>query len=165
METTAMWLHNIGSRQPWRQAAVLMLAAVLIFTLGTPAAGSSPQPWPKTSPGGSHSAPAYGPPPIFAKDKGQQPPGFQNLPPEEKGRMQRQYREWQTLPPDQKDTMRRRMDDWNRMPQQNRDLYQQRYQQYQQLSPEERRQLENNLQRFDRLSPQERDSIRQRFNK
>jgi hypothetical protein len=142
-----------------------MLAAVLIFTLGTPAAGSSPQPWPKTSPGGSHSAPAYGPPPIFAKDKGQQPPGFQNLPPEEKGRMQRQYREWQTLPPDQKDTMRRRMDDWNRMPQQNRDLYQQRYQQYQQLSPEERRQLENNLQRFDRLSPQERDSIRQRFNK
>jgi hypothetical protein len=160
-----MWLHNIGSRQPWRQAAVLMLAAVLIFTLGTPAAGSSPQPWPKTSPGGSHSAPAYGPPPIFAKDKGQQPPGFQNLPPEEKGRMQRQYREWQTLPPDQKDTMRRRMDDWNRMPQQNRDLYQQRYQQYQQLSPEERRQLENNLQRFDRLSPQERDSIRQRFNK
>jgi hypothetical protein len=162
---TAMWLHNIGSRQPWRQAAVLMLAAVLIFTLGTPAAGSSPQPWPKTSPGGSHSAPAYGPPPIFAKDKGQQPPGFQNLPPEEKGRMQRQYREWQTLPPDQKDTMRRRMDDWNRMPQQNRDLYQQRYQQYQQLSPDERRQLENNLQRFDRLSPQERDSIRQRFNK
>jgi hypothetical protein len=162
---TAMWLHNIGSRQPWRQAAVLMLAAVLLFALGTPAAGSSPQPWPHTFPGGSPKAPAYGPPPIFAKDKGQQPPGFQNLPPEEKGRMQRQYREWQTLPPDQKDTMRRRMDDWNRMPQQNRDLYQQRYQQYQQLSPEERRQLENNLQRFDRLSPQERDSIRQRFNK
>jgi hypothetical protein len=162
---TAMWLHNIGSRQLSRPAAVLMLAGVLFFALGTPAAGSPPKPWPNTFPGGSPSAPAYGAPPYLAKDKGQQPPGFQNLSPEEKGRMQRQYREWQTLPPDQKDTMRRRMDDWNRMPQQNRDLYQQRYQQYQQLSPEERRQLENNLQRWDRLSPQERDSIRQRFNK
>jgi Protein of unknown function (DUF3106) len=162
---TAMWLHNMGSRQPWRQALVLMLAGVLFFGFGVPAAASPPNPSPNTFPGGSPSAPAYGAPPYFAKDKGQQPPGFQNLPPEEKSRMQRQYREWQTLPPDQKDSMRRRMDDWNRMPQQNRDLYQQRYQQYQQLSPEERRQLENNLQRWDRLSPQERDSIRQRFNK
>ena len=162
---TAMWLHNMGSRQPWRQAAVLMLAGVLLFALGTPAAASPSKPWPNTFPGASPSAPAYGAPPYLAKDKGQQPPGFQSLPPEEKGRMQRQYREWQSLPPDQKDSMRRRMDDWNRMPQQNRDLYQQRYQQYQQLSPEERRQLENNLQRWDRLSPQERDSIRQRFNK
>jgi hypothetical protein len=162
---TAMWLHNIGSRQPWREAAVLMLAGVFLFALGTPAAASLPQSWPNTFPGDSPGAPAYGAPPYFAKDKSQPPPGFQNLPPEEKGRMQRQYREWQTLPPDQKDTMRRRMDDWNRMPQQNRDLYQQRYQQYQQLSPEERRQLENNLQRWDRLSPQERDSIRKRFNK
>jgi len=162
---TAMWLHNMGSRQPWRQAAVLMLAGALLLALGAPAAGAFPKPWPNTFPGASPSAPTCGAPPYLAKDKGQQPPGFQNLPPEEKGRMQRQYREWQSLPPDQKDTMRRRMDDWNRMPQQNRDLYQQRYQQYQQLSPEERRQLENNLQRWDRLSPQERDSIRQRFNK
>ncbi|MBI5579482.1 MAG: DUF3106 domain-containing protein [Deltaproteobacteria bacterium] len=160
-----MWLHDKGSRQPWRRAAVLMLAGALLYALGTPAAGSSPKPWPNIPPGVSPSAPVYGAAPYFAKDKGQQPPGFQNLPPEEKGRMQRQYREWQTLPPDQKDTMRRRMDDWNRMPQQNRDLYQQRYQQYQRLSPEERRQLENNLQRWDRLSPQERDSIRKRFNK
>jgi hypothetical protein len=162
---TAMWLHNMGSRQPWRQAAALMLAGVLLFALGTPAAGSPPKPWQGTPAGDSLRAPAYGALPYFAMDKGQQPPGFQSPSPEEKGRMQRQYREWQSLPPDQKDTMRRRMDDWNRMPQQNRDLYQQRYQQYQQLSPEERRQLENNLQRWDRLSPQERDSIRQRFNK
>ena len=160
-----MWLHNIVFRQPRRQTAVLMLAGLLLFVLGTPAAGSSPKSWPNTFPGGSPSAPAYAAPPYFAKDKGQPPPGFQSLSPEEKGRMQRQYREWQTLPPDQKDVMRRRMDEWNRMPQQNRDLYQQRYQQYKQLSPEERRQLENNLQRWDRLSPQERDSIRQRFNK
>ena len=160
-----MWSHNMGSRQPWRLAAVLMLAGVLLFAPGTKAAGSPPKTWPNTFPGGSPSAPAYGAPPYFALDKGQQPPGFQSLSPEEKSRMQRQYREWQTLPPDQKDAMRRRMDDWNRMPQQNRDLYQQRYQQYQQLSPDERRKLENNLQRWDRLSPQERDSIRQRFNK
>jgi Protein of unknown function (DUF3106) len=161
---TAMWLHNIGFRQPWRQTAVLMLAGLLLLALGTPATGSSAKSWPNTFPVASSSAPAYAAPPYFAKDKGP-PPGFQNLSPEEKSRMQRQYREWQTLPPDQKDAMRRRMDEWNRMPQQNRDLYQQRYQQYKQLSPEERRQLENNLQRWDRLSPQERDSIRQRFHK
>ena len=160
-----MWLHKTGPRQPWRQAVVLMLAGVLLFAIGTQAAGSPPKPWQGTPAGDSLRAPAYGAPPYFAMDKGQQLPGFQSPSPEEKGRMQRQYREWQTLPPDQKDAMRRRMDDWNRMPQQNRDLYQQRYQQYQQLSPEERRQLENNLQRWDRLSPQERDSIRQRFNK
>jgi hypothetical protein len=156
-----MWLHNIGSRQPWRPAAVLMLAGVLLFALGAPAAASPSKPWPNTFLGGSSSAPAHGVPPYFAKDKSQQPQGFQSLSPEEK----RQYREWQTLPPDQKDAMRRRMDDLNRMPQQNRDLYQQRFQQYRQLPPEERQQLENNLQRPDRLSPQERNSIRQRFNK
>lgn len=161
-----MWLHDMRSRQPWQRVAVLMLAgALLLYALGTPAAGSPAKPWSSTPPDVFFGAPVHGATPYFAKDKGQQPPGFQNLPPEEKGRMQRQYREWQTLPPDQKDTMRRRMEDWNRMPQQNRDLYRQRYQQYQQLSPEERRQLENNLQRWDRLSPQERDSIRQRFSK
>jgi len=160
-----MWLHDMSFRQPWRQAAVLMPAIALFFALGSPAAGFPPQPWPNAPPGGSFRAPAYGAPPYVAREKGQQPPGFQNLSPEERGRMQRQYREWQTLPPDQKDNMRRRMEDWNRMPQQDRDRYQQRYQQWRQLSPEERRQLENNLQRWDRLSPQERDSIRQRFNK
>ncbi len=125
---TAMWLHNMLSRQPWRRVAVLMLAAALLYTLGTPAVGSSSKPWSNTPAGVAPGAPVYGAAPYLAKDKGQQPPGFQNLPPEEKGRMQRQYREWQTLPPDEKDTMRRRMDDWNRMPQQNRDLYRQRYQ-------------------------------------
>ena len=108
---TAMWLHNIGFRQPRRQTTVLMLAGLLLFALGTPATGSSPKSWPNTFPGASPSAPAYAAPPYFAKDKGQPPP---NLSPEEKGRMQRQYREWQTLPPDQKDAMRRRMDEWNR---------------------------------------------------
>lgn len=89
---------------------------------------------------------------------------FDNMPPEERSRMQRQYKEWQSLPPEQRDTMRRRMDEWNRMPPQDRDRYQQRYQQWKQLSPEERRRLENNLQRWDNLSPQERDAIRRRFN-
>jgi uncharacterized membrane protein len=95
--------------------------------------------------------------------KGRQKPGFESLPPEERPRMQQQFREWQSLPPDQKDAMRRRMEDWNRMPPNERDRYQQRYQQWQQLSPDERRQMENHLRRWDNLSPQERNSFRQRF--
>jgi hypothetical protein len=101
----------------------------------------------------------------FAQNKGRSKPSFDSFPPEERPRMQQQFREWQSLPPEQKDTMRRRMDEWNRMPPNQRDRYQQRYQQWQQLSPDERRQLENNLQRWDNLSPQERDSVRQRFRK
>jgi hypothetical protein len=99
----------------------------------------------------------------LAQFKGRQKPNFETFPPEERPRMQQQFREWQSLPPEQKDTMRRRMDDWNRLPPTERDRYQQRYQQWQRLSPDERRQMENNLQRWDRLSPQERDSLRQRF--
>jgi hypothetical protein len=100
---------------------------------------------------------------YLAQKKGQPKPNFDNFPPEERPRMQQQFREWQSLPPEQKDTMRRRMDEWNRMPPNQQDRYQQRYQQWQQLSPDERRQLENNLRRWENLSPQERDSIRQRF--
>jgi hypothetical protein len=100
---------------------------------------------------------------YLSQTQGRPSPYFDHMPPEERSRMQRQYREWQSLPPDQRDTMRRRMDEWNRMPPQERNRYQQRYQQWQQLPPEERRRLENNLQRWDSLSPQERDSIRQRF--
>jgi hypothetical protein len=163
---TAMGLPNMNFRQLWHQAVLLMLTVgVLLFAFRTPAAAFSPTLRPNPRPGGFLSPSAYAPRPTFAMDRGQQSQGFQNLSPEERGRMQRQYREWQALPPDQKDAMRRRMNEWNHMPQQNRDLYQQRYRQYQQLSPEERRQLENNLQRWDRLSPQERESIRKRFNK
>ena len=100
---------------------------------------------------------------YLAQKKGQPKPNFDNFPPEERPRMQQQFREWQSLPPEQKDTMRRRMDEWNRMPPNQRNRYQQQYQQWQQLSPDERRQLENNLRRWEDLSPQERDSIRQRF--
>jgi hypothetical protein len=98
-----------------------------------------------------------------AQFKGRQKPGFETFPPEERPRMQQQYREWQSLPPDQKDAMRRRMDEWNRMPTQERDRFQQRFQQWQQLSPDERRQMENNLRRWENLSPQERDAFRKRF--
>jgi len=101
----------------------------------------------------------------LAQGKVRQKPSFDSFPPEERPRMQQQYREWQSLPPEQKDTMRRRLNEWNRMPPNERDRYQQRYQQWQQLSPDERRQLENNLQRWENLSPQDRDSIRQRFRK
>jgi hypothetical protein len=100
---------------------------------------------------------------YLAKNKGRQKPTFDTFPPEERPRMQQQYREWQSLPPEQKDTMRRRMDEWNRMPPTERDRYQQRYQQWQQIPPDERRQMENNLRRWDNLSPQERDSLRKRF--
>ena len=100
---------------------------------------------------------------YLSQSKGRPNPTFDNLPPDDRTRMQRQYKEWQSLPPEQRDAMRRRMDEWNRMPQQERDRYQQRYQQWRQLSPEERRRMENNLQRWDNLSPQERDSIRRRF--
>lgn len=100
---------------------------------------------------------------YLSQFKGRQKPGVESLPPEERPRMQQQFREWQSLPPDQKDTLRRRMEEWNRMPPNERDRYQQRYQQWQQLSPDERRQMENNLRRWDNLSPQERDSFRQRF--
>jgi hypothetical protein len=100
---------------------------------------------------------------YLAQKKGTSRPDFNTFPPEERPRMQQQFREWQSLPSEQKDAMRRRMDDWNRMPPNQRDRYQQRYQQWQQLSPDERRQLENNLQRWENLSPQEQDAIRRRF--
>jgi hypothetical protein len=101
---------------------------------------------------------------IYLSQKPGKPnPYFDNLTPEDRTRMQRQYREWQSLPPEQRDTMRQRMDDLRRMPPPDRERYQQRYQQWQQLSPEDRRRLENNLQHWDNLSPQERESIRQRF--
>jgi hypothetical protein len=88
---------------------------------------------------------------------------FDTVPPEERGRMQRQYQEWQSLPPDQRDAMRRRLDELKRMPPQDRDRLQQRYRQFQQLPPDERRSIENELRRRDNLTPQERDSIRRRF--
>ena len=90
---------------------------------------------------------------YLSQKKGQPKPSFDNFPPEERPRMQQQFREWQSLPPEQKDTMRRRMDEWNRMPPNQQDRYQQRYQQWQRLSPDERRQLENNLRRWENLSP------------
>jgi hypothetical protein len=103
---------------------------------------------------------------YFLTQKSSKPnPYWDNLTPEERTRMQRQYREWQSLPPEQRETMRQRMDGLRRMPPQDRERYQQRYQQWQQLTPEDRHRLENNLQRWDNLSPQERESIRQRFKK
>jgi hypothetical protein len=100
---------------------------------------------------------------YLAQQRGRPGQQYYNLSPEERARIQRQYREWQSLPPEQKDSMRRRMDEWNRMPPQEQERYQQRYQQWQRLSPDERRQLDNNLKRWDSLSPQEQESIRRRF--
>lgn len=141
-----------------RGLALLAVAVLLAASLTGTAFGAVPKTWRQGTAG--VSLPAYETPLVLAQ---RPPPYFDNLPPDERTRMQRQYREWQSLPPDQRDAMRRRMEDWNRMPPQQQDRYQQRYQQWRQMSPEERRKLENNLQRWDNLSPQERDSIRQRF--
>lgn len=90
-------------------------------------------------------------------------PDYNSLPPEEKQRLQRQYREWQSLPPEKKEEMRRRMDEYQRKPPPQQDLYRQRYDQWRNLSPQERRRLEENLRRWDELSPQEQESLRRRF--
>jgi Protein of unknown function (DUF3106) len=149
-------------------AVRILPAVLLLIVLGSPSVGFPQKIWKNGYPPGFSAAPegaADRPPVYMTKDKSRPGQPLDNLPPEEKARIQRRYREWQSLPPDQKDTMRRRMDEWNRMPPRERDLYQQRHQQWQQLSPDERRQLDNNLRRWDNLSPQERDSIRRRFKK
>ena len=148
----------------WASRLILALLVLVGFT--SPALSFPLETWKNSYPTWSSAAygrPDYRPPVYVAKNKARPDPSFDNLTPEDRARMQRQYREWQSLPPNQKDTMRRRMDELNRMPPQERNLYQQRYQQWQQLSPDERQQLENNLRRWDSLSPQERDSIRRRF--
>jgi hypothetical protein len=90
-------------------------------------------------------------------------PGMNNLSPEEKARLQRQYKEWQSMPPAQKEEMRRRLEDYKRKPPPQQDLYKHRYDQWKQMSPQDRRQLEDTLQHWDRLSPQEQENIRRRF--
>jgi hypothetical protein len=144
----------------------LMLGAALFFGAGFPepaAARSKPKPAGFGWSTGAFSPDAFRPPFVVGRQGGWGGTDFDRLPPEEKARIMRQYKEWQSLPPEQKDAMRRRYDEYNRMPPQDRERYQQRYKQWQRLSPEEQRQLENNLQRWDSLSPQERESIRRRF--
>ena len=149
------------SRTACRGLTLLAVAALLAAVLAGTAFGSVPKTWLQGT--GGESSPAFEIPLVLAQLRPPPPPNFENMPPDERARMQRQYREWQSLPPDQREAMRRRMENWNRMPPQQQDRYQQRYQQWRQMSPDERRRLENNLQRWDNLSPQERDSIRQRF--
>jgi len=159
-------MHKHGSAF-LRRLAFTGLAVLMAASLGGTAWGHKPNGM-KNGPPEQWAAagwPALNASVLLAQKKSQPRPYFDNFPPEERPRMQQQFREWQSLPPDQKDTMRRRMDEWNRMPPNERDRYQQRYQQWQQLSPDERRQLENNLRRWENLSPQDRDSIRQRFRK
>ena len=152
---------------PGRRLALAAVAVLVVFSLSGSAWGHA-QPERKNRP--SELLKAIDRPELNASDylaqgKGRKKPSFDSFPPEERPRMQQQFREWQSLPPDQKETMRRRMNEWNRMPPNEQDRYQQRYQQWQQLSPDERRQLEDNLRRWDNLPPQDRDAIRQRFRK
>ncbi len=150
-----------------RRLALAGLSVLIVASLGGTAWGYKPDGIKNGPPEqwATEGRPALNASVYLAQKKGPSRPNFDNLPPDERPRMQQQFREWQSLPPDQKDTMRRRMNEWNRMPPNERDRYQQRHQQWQQLSPDERRQLENNLRRWENLSPQDRDSIRQRFRK
>jgi len=153
-------------RVPLQNAWRSLPALLVLVGFASPALCLPPKTWKNSYPtlsSAAHAGSDYRPATYVAKNKGRPDASADQLTPEDKTRMQRQYREWQSLPPNQKDAMRRRMDELNRMPPQERNLYQQRYQQWQQLSPDERRQLENNLRRWDNLSPQERDSIRRRF--
>jgi hypothetical protein len=153
-------------RIPLQRVSRLVIALMVLVGFSSPASSFSQESRQHLYP--AWSSAAFGEPdhrlPIYVvKNKARPGQTYDNLTPEDRARMQRQYQEWQSLPPNQKDAMRRRMDELKRMPPQERNLYQQRYQQWQQLSPDERRQLENNLRRWDSLSPQERDSIRRRF--
>lgn len=100
---------------------------------------------------------------FLAQRGGRPQPFFEQIPPDERPRLEERYRRFQQLPPDQREQLRRRYEEWNRMPPGERERYEQRYRQWKELPPEERRRMEDQLQRWDRLSPQEKDSIRRRF--
>ena len=138
-----------------RRAALWLVAALMVLQTGGLALGADTRPWKGISPAGLLMA--------AGKDQGSGSQNLDSLSPEEKARLQRQYKEWKSMPPDQKENLRRRMDEWNRMPSGDRQRYQERYQKWKQVPPEERRKLEKNLQQWENLSPQERDTIRQRF--
>jgi hypothetical protein len=141
-------------------------AALMTLQAGAPAYGANTRPWGGIAPPASGLvAPVAPAGPLMAagKDQGWGAQGPDGLSPEEKARIQRQYKEWKTMPPEQKENLRRRQEEWNRMPSEDRQRYQERYRQWKQVPPEERRKLERNLRQWEELSPQERDSIRQRF--
>lgn len=133
------------------------LALILVLCAAVPA--------PALARAGEATPPALGPAGAgFVAQRGGRPqPFFEQVPPEERPRLEERYRRFQQLPPDQREQLRRRYEEWNRMPPRERERYEQRYRQWQELPPEERRRMEEQLQRWDRLSPQEQDSIRRRF--
>ncbi len=150
---------TMGTHERWgpicRRAALCMVAALMGLHTGEQAVGADTRAWKGMSSAGLLMA--------AGKDQGSAGQNLDSLSPEEKARLQRQYKEWKSMPPDQKENMRRRMEEWNRMPSGDRQRYQERYQKWKQVPPEERRKLEKNLQQWENLSPQERDTIRQRF--
>lgn len=89
---------------------------------------------------------------------------YEDLSPQERKRLQQQYRKWRALPPEEQKKLRRRQQELEQMPPESRRLYHKRFQQWQNIPDAERRQLRRQLDNWDHLSPQEQEAIRRRFN-
>ena len=86
-----------------------------------------------------------------------------NLSPDEKERLERQYKKWKSMPPEKQNTLRKRMEQYKGLPPEERQLYQQRFKQWKGLSPEERRGLQEKLEKWNTLPPEEQEGIRRKF--
>ena len=91
------------------------------------------------------------------------PRNYQSLPPEEKDKLKRRFREWQSLPQERKRTLRHRMEKWKQLPPEKREHFQQWFQQWKELSPEEQGLIRKKLERWDILPPDEQEKVRRRF--
>ena len=86
-----------------------------------------------------------------------------NLSPDEKERLERQYKKWKSLPPEKQKALRERMEQYKGLPPEERQLYQQRFKQWKGLSPEERRGIQEKLDQWNSLPPEEQELIRRKF--
>jgi len=98
----------------------------------------------------------------FLSKKGK---NWQDLSPEEKEKLRRNYKEWQSLSPKEKGEMRQRMDRLNNMSPREREVYHQLYKKWRHLPPDERQQLQKELDNWENLSPRQQEAIRSRFMK
>jgi len=98
----------------------------------------------------------------FLSKKGK---NWQDLSPEEKEKLRRNYKEWQSLSPKEKGEMRQRMDRLNKMSPREREVYHQLYKKWRHLPPDERQQLQKELDNWENLSPRQQEAIRSRFMK
>jgi hypothetical protein len=88
---------------------------------------------------------------------------YETLTPEEKERLDRNYREWKSLPPERQKLLERRMEKWKDLSPEEKALYRRRMDQWQSLPPQERHRMRERLDNWDRLPQKEKDQIRRRF--